>query len=331
MCYLPLLLIFLGSMSLLSAEERPKDSHTHSPQVSSRQTETVWCFVPGGKSIVGDAFNEPDINARPPKEVNISSFSIGAYEVTNLEYANWLNRALSKKNIHYATEGKNLGIAYDLQGRILCKTSASEPLSQLMYSQEDKAKIQFSPVSGRERHPVIFVTWEGADAYCRDHNCRLPTEAEWEKAASVEINASSNRLRKYRYGFSKDDIDRSFANYKFNDAPIEKLSIKTTPVGYYNGINQLDLVVKTHSARSPYGAYDMSGNVWEWVSDWYQDAYPEEMPLTDPQGPSRGDAKVAKGGCYDSLAAGVRCAERLSLPIGYADQFTGFRLAKISP
>lgn len=294
-----------------------------------RPSEKSWCFVPGGRSILGDALSEVEINALPPKEVEISAFSIGTYEVTNAEYAYWLNQGIRKNLIIYATDGVNKGVVFDREGYLLCKTTASEPLSQIRQILDENQNVQFAPVSGKDNFPLIFVTWYGANNYCNDQGGRLPTEAEWEKAAALPSETDATKpLKKYRFGFSRNEIDPSWANYKSNDTPLGPIKVKTTPVGFYNGQNNLTASLVTKDAKSPCGAYDMSGNVWEWVSDWYRDGYTQDFVPTNPQGPSKGVTKVAKGGCYDSLAAGVRAAERLSLPLNYCDAFTGFRMAK---
>ena len=72
----------------------------------------------------------------------------------------------------------------------------------------------------------------------------------------------------------------------------------------------------------------MSGNVWEWVADWFTDNYVEALDSVNPKGPQSGTNKVVKGGCYDSLADGVRVTERLGLKPDHTDAFTGFRVAK---
>lgn len=306
----------------------PSKKPSSSLTVLSRPQERSWCFLPGGKSILGDALNETEINALPRKDVEISAFSIRTHEITNSEYAYWLTQGVRKNAIVCASEGMNKGVAFDLDGHILCKSNAGEPLSQIRQFFDDDQNIRFAPLEGKDTFPVIFVTWYGAEAFCQDQGGRLPTEAEWEKAAAVQNETNAGPLRKYRYGFSKDTIDPSWANYKSTDAPIGQIKVKTTPVGFYNGFNNLTASLTTKNAKSPCGAYDMSGNVWEWVSDWYSDGYSADFSATNPQGPSQGTTKVAKGGCFDSLAAGVRSAERLALPLDYCDAFTGFRMAK---
>ena len=197
-----------------------------------------------------------------------------------------------------------------------------DPLAQIISQKISSSDFHFIPLPGKENYPVIQVSWYGATMYCQDHGYRLPTENEWEKAAGMVLiteNGSLNEtLKRYKYGFSRDTIDRSWANYKdliLN--PRDSKHVYTTPVGFYNGRNKLPLIIQdrtaaiTHDAKSPIGAYDMSGNVWEWTA------------TTDEKDSTK---KIAKGGCYDSLAEGVRVSERMMLPSDYADIYTGFRV-----
>ncbi len=289
-------------------------------------------LVPDGKVIIGESFRGNEENELPPKVAKVSAFYIGVYEVTNSQYAQWLNRALNENNIVYHSEGQSKGYVTNPQGWLLFKTQEADPLSQILTHQDGK-KIIFLPMLGKHNFPVIDVTWHGAQAYCQDNQFRLPTEAEWEKAAGMAIVHPGEPLKKYRYGFQRDAIDKSWANYKEEYQNDKAVEVMTTRVGFYNGINKAPIAsedeeeVSTQLAISPVGAYDMSGNVWEWVSDWYDDTYYANMPEDNPTGPKQGKKKVAKGGCYDSLANGVRVAERMGLPPDHADTYTGFRVA----
>lgn len=279
--------------------------------------ENVLVNVPAGVAIVGDPFNDDPQNERPAKEVNIPAFAIGVYEVTNAQYADWLNQALQTKK---AVLGDLINPSYILneKGNILCQTLDSHPLSQLIVQKRGNA-ITIIPIPGKENYPVIHVTWYGAQAYCQDKGYRLTTEAEWEKAAGMSISTNQEKPRRFKYGFGQDTIDRSWANYRDNTLSPQSSQVLTTPVGFYNGINTLPLTaqdrvpLKTHEAKSPVGTYDMSGNVWEWTAS-ENEAY--------------STYKIVKGGCYDSLADGVRVSERLALPPDYSDIYTGFRIAQ---
>lgn len=300
----------------------------------SYSPQQAFISIPAGKAIIGSSSPIDTANELPAKIVNLSAFSIGTYEVTNAQYADWLNKALKDSKIVYVSEADQRGQVLDMQGRLIFKTFEADIYSQILVELRSEGGVFFTPLAGKDNYPVIDVSWQGAVAYCQDNQCRLPTEAEWEKAAGMEPEVSGMPLKKFIYGFGRDQIDPTFANYKVSDSPLDSFQVATTPVGFYNGVNLLSLNIqhkdqqKTHLAKSPYGAFDMSGNVWEWVADWFDPGYIANMSDTDPQGPASGLSKVVKGGCYDSLADGVRVTERLGLPLDYADAYTGFRIAK---
>lgn len=279
--------------------------------------------VPAGIAIIGDPFSDSTLNERPAKDVHIASFSIGVYAVTNTQFTDWLNQALLNQTAIIG-DPTHPGYILNQGGNILCKTIDADPLSQITFLKREN-KIVASPIPGKENHPVIHVTWYGAQAYCADKGYRLPTESEWEKAAGMSYAKENEKPKRYKYGFGKNEIDRTWANYRNHDRPFGTLKVLTTPVGFYNGRNRLPLTAQdripltTHEAKSPIGAFDMSGNVWEWV------ASDNEGSLLNPS------YKIVKGGCYDSLADGVRVSERLALPADYSDIFTGFRVAQTIP
>lgn len=147
--------------------------------------------------------------------------------------------------------------------------------------------------------PVEFIDWYEADEYCHKINKRLPTEAEWEKAVRGGTNS------KFYWG---NKTNENFSWSKLNSENI------THPVG--------------HKVPNSYGVYDMSGNVWEWVSDWYASDYYHNSPYLNPKGPDSGDFKVQRGGSWSNVGDYLASSYRMVYgPLG-KDEFNGFRCAK---
>ncbi len=205
------------------------------PTVVAKPAETpkeLFVVMPAGKAILGDPFKDKLQNSSASRQVEISSFSIGIYEVTNLDFATWLTKAFHNGVVGWHPDKK--GYLIDSEGHLIGKTFEANPLSQIV-SQKTQNGIAFVPVPGKDSYPVIEVTWYGATAYCTANGYRLPTEAEWEKAAGMSMPEYSTSLKRFRYGFGQDTIDPSWANYKANDMPITSTQVLTTPVGFYNG------------------------------------------------------------------------------------------------
>ena len=156
-----------------------------------------------------------------------------------------------------------------------------------------------TPHGTADSYPVTFIKWEDARAYCEWVGRRLPTEAEWEKAAR------GTDARAYPWG---EKISCDYTNANYPGCPGEALPVGSKPAG-----------------ASPYGALDMSGNVAEWVADWYNQNYYEISPKTNPQGPERGEKRVFRGGSWDNTESKLTTTYRAKESPGGRDAHVGFR------
>ncbi len=260
-------------------------------------------FVDGGSFQMGGTPEQATFakeNEFPVHAVTVSPFRMGATEVTNAQFLKFI---LSRK-ITYGGSG--------LTASGVTKTLLYSNLHGLSYDM-DKAAWLIEP--GFENHPVVRVTWYGANEFCRWAGGRLPTEAEWEWAAR---GGNSGASTLFSGGNLADST--SVAWYKFNTKSLPEGHTDTQPVAT--------------KAKNDLNLYDMSGNAWEWVADWYNLYLP--LSQTNPKGMSDADAtesgvtdKVRRGGGWaDDKVNALRVSRRdhnnPDLNLGSC----GFRFAK---
>jgi formylglycine-generating enzyme required for sulfatase activity len=272
--------------SAISLESTFAYTPTGAPAPLSRELERTivhpsdgapMVLVPSGPFIMGTDEGEPDEGIE--HEVTLSSYYIDVYAVTNARYAQFLNDVNTDR---------------DDVGHLYVATGKDTPIELL--------GGRFVVKEGLEDHPVSHVSWFGAEAYCLWAGKRLPTEAEWEKAA--------RGVDRRRYPWGNDEPPAGTGN-RFCNA-----------VGFANGTTP---VAHFADGASPCGCFDMSGNVLEWCADWFQAGYYARSPKKDPTGPASGTDRVCRGGCFHYDAWSVRVTYRVNMDPAHLIQPTGFR------
>ncbi len=260
-------------------------------------------LIPAGEFFMGSpesAGGLPD--ERPQRKVYLDAYWIDRYETTHADYA-----AFVRATGHPIPENANhAATLWTADG----------------------------PLAGIEPHPVVNVSWLDATAFCRWAGKRLPTEAEWEKAARGTDG------RRYPWGDEWDLTKANSASYwagrtvEFaNSTEWEAFWLKGdgARLAREKGLRGevLTLPVGTFpQSVSPYGLHDMAGNVAEWVQDWYNPNYYAGAPLSNPAGPERGAIKSMRGGSWLKPAISLRTSDRDWGTMDSRPSGTGFRCAK---
>ncbi len=254
-------------------------------------------LIEGGEFLMGTDTGYP--YEGPPHRIVVDSFYLDATEVTNRQFSEFASAT------GYVTESEKQGSSGIFDG-------ASGEWSLVEGADWRHPGGPDSDLDGRDDHPVIHVSWDDATAFAAWAGKRLPTEAEWEFAASG--------AGQYPWGDEFMLDGRHAANWWQGDFPVRDLQedgfAAVAPVSQF-------------PATGP-GLYDMGGNVWEWVADWYAPDYYRAAPTRNPSGPSQGGEKVHRGGswmCSRNYCRGFRVAARQKTAPDTGLNNLGFRCA----
>ena len=266
----------------------------------ARGVNMLFTCVPGGEFIMG---SDPKIDKDasndelPQHKVILSEYWIAKYPVTVEQFSTFV------KLTGYKTVVEWKGSSFEYIGK---QWRESDGLNWTRPGNNQN-------VRGKEQHPVTQICFEDAIAFCNwvtkigkiqgveNFWINLPTEAEWEKAA----RGTDGRL----YPWGNEPPNRKYSNFNKHEGNTSEVGNKS-PLG-----------------DSPYGCSDMSGNVYEWCSDWYDTRYYAESPYTDPTGPVSGKVKSLRGGSWIRLAPSIRAGNRAEGDPGITNEEIGFRCA----
>ncbi len=273
--------VFALDVSDVTREWTPEGKKIAAERVKHRPYDEM-VRIPAGEFLMGSN-KKVDRNAypaeMPQRKVYLDAYEIDEYEVTTVQFLKFVLATNRDPLIDWQYDGGNF--------------------------QEEMAS-----------HPVMHVSWFDADAYCKWAGKRLPTEAEWEKAARGEdgrIYPWGNQMA----GLSRSNFGRTGLSGPVRDRP-ERLLL-------YPPIISVD---KYDNGVSPYGVFQMSGNVSEWVADWYEPKYYATAPDKNPKGPEMGTQRAFRGGGWIDSTPTVRAAQRNGTDPVTKMNWMGFRCAR---
>jgi len=269
----------------------------------------VMVYVPAGEFLMGSADSDTSASSdeKPQHKVYLDAFWIDQTEVTNEMFAKFVKASGHKTDAEKSGQGWMLDLA---------SKSIKKDWHLMPDADWQQPRGRESNLTGLDQHPVVQVSWDDAKAYCKWAGRRLPTEAEWEKAARW--------IDGRKYPWDNQSIAGNllnFADRNLNvieaDKSVDDGYEFTAPVGSYP------------KGASRYGAWDMAGNVFEWVADWYDEASYKPTLVENPQKPtSQPTRRVFRGSAWTTESKDVRIAKRSSSQPFYGYVSVGFRCAR---
>lgn len=327
------------SRQTMEGDELPPPSKppaTRLPNASMEGKENCKIALQSMVEIPGRVFdmgtNSPGMESNgeePRRKVRVSSFLIDKYEVNNLQFDEFA------RDTGYQTDAERWKWSFVLhsamtreQQRIaevdkLVRDAPWWALQEGSYWKEPEGAgtnvfWNHERWGDRSNYPAVHISWNDADAFCKWRDgSRLPSEAEWELAAR---GPKENKV--FPWGNKLTPNSTYKANIFTGDFPIKN----TKEDGYLYAAP-----VDAFGPQNEYGLYNMIGNVWEWVSDWWTIQHPVADVLENPTGPEEGVEKVKKGGsflCHKSYCYRYRNAARFKVEADSGTQNSGFRCAK---
>jgi serine/threonine-protein kinase len=282
-----LVAVFSSLLKSLPATIFPTPTATPPPDEFIDEKGVSMRLIPAGEFTMGS--NEGGSDEQPVHTVYLDAYYMDKYEVTNALYEACVDTGV-----------------------------CDPPQSSGSYT-----RSSYYGNSQYDDYPVIYVDWNQAGTYCEwrgpstgSGRVRLPTEAEWEKAARGADERTYPWGDEFNCRKGNFDDETQLDDYVVSGGPNCDGYVDTAPVGSYEG------------GVSPYGLYDMSGNVWEWVADWYDSSYYSNSPSSNPTGPSSGDTRVLRGGSWSSGGYYLRSSNRVGNFPGYVSSYSGFRCVR---
>ncbi len=260
----------------------------------------------------------PEDGEGPEHQVEVSAYSIGAHAVTNREFTAFVAAT------GYRSTAEQFGDSFVFAGLLPDDFPPTRGVAAAPWWRQVERADWCHPegpqsgLHGRDDHPVVHVSWLDAVAFCDWTGTRLPTEAEWERAARGGRAGSH-----YPWGDEREPGGAHRMNVYQGEFPVRDLGedgwIGTSPVGSY--------------PPNDLGLYETTGNVWEWCSDWFDPGYYRQSPERDPTGPADGSARVMRGGsslCHESYCWRYRVDARSANTPDSTTGNLGFRVVASS-
>lgn len=312
-----LLMLIITIFLIAGCAPAPSVGEITPPYVDTGVDPDAWVTIPAGEFPFGQHNHMTMLDY---------DYQIMMTDVTNQQYASYLNAALAAGVISLGEveveAGENIhivdGVYGFYEGEPFDGYKHEEPIGPGDYIyiplEEEGLRLtfdgsSFAAIPEYANHPMTMVSWFGANAYCEYYGGRLPKEVEWEKAARGTAVEDEHGLP-FPWGY---EIEGNHANFYSSFDLFEKLFGKlgnTTPVGFYNGNAYQDY--QTLDGASPYGLYDMAGNVWQWTGDDYEKQH----------------YRYLRGGSFYSYEVDLRVWKNNSAHPTYYSPAVGFRCAK---